>query len=280
MDASITVTANNTPTFVYCEGDGPSVLLLHGWAATSECWRPTFDELKRDHRVVAPDLPGHGRTGGGFRPYGLAYYRRWLEDLLDRLGVEQALLLGNSLGGAISAAYTLASPERVKRLVLVDALGVSGKFPWGTAGRFIRRAHHLMAASALRRPDPYLMRYLQGMVFADPRGAPSEWIGEAVRLNSRRGIWPGWSGLQAVLSDFLLPGKRRAFLKRLGEINSPTLIAWGRYDGLIPVADAFAALDAMPCARLVIFEQSCHLPFLEEPEAFNEVLRAFLMSEC
>jgi pimeloyl-ACP methyl ester carboxylesterase len=280
MDTSITVTANKTPTFAYCEGSGPPAVLLHGWAATAECWRPTFDELVTDHRAIAPDLPGHGRTKGGFRLYTMKYYLRWLEDLLDALDVQRAVLLGNSLGGAISVMYTLAHPERVERLVLVDALGISGKFPWGTAGRVVRRAHHLMAASALRRPDPYLLRYLDKMVFYDPWGEANPGINEMLTLNVRRGIWPGWSGLQAVVGDFLFPSQRQAFVKRLGEIDIPTLIAWGRHDGLIPVQDAFDGLAAMPCARAVIFEKSAHLPMMEEPEAFNTVLRAFLTSEC
>src|SRR5574341_283367 len=279
MDASITLSANKTPTFAYCEGNGPPAVLLHGWAATAECWRPTFDELATDHRVIAPDLPGHGRTGGGLRLYNMKYYLRWLEDLLDALNVQRALLLGNSLGGAISLTYAMAHPEWVERLVLVDALGISGKFPWSTAGRFVRRSPYLMAASALRRPDPYLLRYLDKMVFYNPWGEANEGINEMLKLNVQRGIWPGWSGLQAVVGDFLLPSQRQAFVKRLAEINIPTLIAWGRHDGLIPVGDAFAGLEAMPCARVVIFEKSAHLPMMEEPEAFNTVLRAFLTSE-
>lgn len=254
--------------------------MLHGWAATSESWRLVFDDLKRDHRVIAPDLPGHGRSGGGFRAYTIDYYRRWLEDLLQSLNVQHAVIMGNSLGGAVSLSYAAQNPLAVSRLVLVDALGVGGDFPWASAGKIAQRLHHLAAWGAMRRSDPYLLRYLRGMVFYDPWQGQTDDIIEMSELNVRRGIWPGLSGLEVLLGDFLLPGKRRAFQEQLPELQMPTLIVWGRYDGLLPVRDAFTALDHMECARAVIFEKSAHVPMMEEPEAFITVLRAFLASEC
>lgn len=275
METTQTITAHNIRTHVFDEGQGPPIIMLHGWAATADCWRFTFDELKSEYRVIAPDLPGHGRSEGGWRPYGTRFYVQWLAELMDVLGIQEAVLLGNSLGGAISLAFVLEYPERVTRLVPIDALGISGTFPFETARQIVRRLPY--AAGIVLRWPTALLRYLRGMVFVDP-AANEEVILTMARLNDRQGIWYLWSGLRTLLGDFLPPGRRRSFAQRLGTVTVPTMIVWGRHDGLLPVRHAFAGCQNMPEARVCIFERSAHLPMMEEAEGFNIVLRAFLTS--
>lgn len=277
MTTSRIITANGIETHVDFAGRGTPIVMLHGWAATSECWQPTFDALKQDHLVVAPDLPGHGRSAGGWRPYGLKFYVRWLCDLFDAMGIEQAILIGNSLGGAISLAFAMENPDRVLSLIPVDSLGVSDKVPYRTAQYVAKRLPYLIGVLLnWKHPSP-LLNYLNGMVFVDPWSLKDPII-EMARLNAKHGIWYIWSGLSVLLYDFLTPGKRRVFTQRLAAISAPTMIVWGRHDGLLPVRDAFAGSEFMPSARVCIFENSAHLPFMEEANTFNEVVRAFLGS--
>lgn len=271
------ITANGTPTYVICEGSGTPVVLLHGWAATTECWQFTLDNLKIDHQVIVPDLPGHGRSGDGPHPYSLRFYSQWLNDVLDALGIEQAILIGNSLGGAISLAYALEHPDRILSLIPVDSLGVSDRVPFRTMQYIGKRLPYLLGiVLGWRHPKP-LLNYLNGMVFIDPWGL-KEPIIEMARLNAAHGIWYIWSGLRVLLADFLTPGKRHTFTQRLSSITAPTMIMWGRHDGLLPVYDAFTGNRFMPKSRVCIFENSAHLPFMEEPDDFNHIVRAFLAS--
>lgn len=278
MEKHAIIKANGIATHVFDEGAGDALVMLHGWAATSDSWQAAFDALKADHRVIAPDLPGHGRTAGGWLPYGLGFMRRWLTDVLDALGVPQVTLLGNSLGGALSLAFARAQPERVSRLVAVDALGMSDRIPYSTAGHMIRRFPNLVRLAFTRKLDPYLMRYLSGMVVLDP-WAQREIIFTMTELNLKRGLTSLWSGTRVLLSDFSLPGKRRKFVRDLTEIQIPTLIVWGRHDGLLPVAHAFSGLEYLRDARVCVFEKSAHMPMMEEPDGFIDIVRAFLKND-
>jgi pimeloyl-ACP methyl ester carboxylesterase len=271
------IIANGIQTSVYSGGSGPPLVMLHGWAATNECWRLNIDELKRDYQVIAPDLPGHGRSEGGWRRYSLDFYVEWLHDLLDQCGAKKVILIGNSLGGAISIAFALKYPERVSHLVPVDALGFSGMVPFSTARLIALRLPYMIGIALNWRLTTSLMNYLKGMAFVNP-WAMEEIVTEMARLNGKQGFWYIWSGLRLILVDFLLPRRRREFVQRLANISTPTMIVWGRHDGLLPVRDAFAGIKHMPASRLCIFEHSAHLPFLEEAENFNMILRAFLNS--
>ena len=275
MDNAISITANEVRTHVICEGHGRPIVMLHGWAATSECWKLNIEALRSNYQVIAPDLPGHGNTEGGMRRYDLDFYVGWLRDLLDQLGVEQTVLIGNSLGGAIILAFALAYPDRVTHLVLVDVLGASGKIPFSTARLVALRLPYLIGVVLNWRFTTSILNYVRGMVFVDPL-EQQEIIVDMARANAKQGFWYIWSGLRVLVGDFLLRSKGRDFAKRLSTITVPTLIVWGRHDGLIPVSHAYAAAENMPAAQLEIFEDSAHLPFLEEPEGFNKMLKEFL----
>jgi pimeloyl-ACP methyl ester carboxylesterase len=270
------ITANGLQTALVSEGSGPPVILLHGWAANHRCWKPTVEALKDDHRVVVPDLPGHGRSQGGRFPYSMDFYRRWLETLIDALELETLALVGNSLGGALSLHYALANPGKASRLVLVNPMGLSRRFPWGAGWMIVRRLHHLLGASLTRQIDPYLLRFLRGMAIVDPWGAPKDALIETTQANARRFAWGSWPGSRAILVDFLWPRRRLELARALGQIAAPTLIAWGRQDRYLPETFAREGEQAIPGAILHFFERSAHMPMIEEPDEFNREVRAFL----
>ncbi len=167
------LTVNDIDTAFIDEGTGEPVVLLHGMAATSDIWRYTVEALKGRYRVVAPDLPGHGRSEGRARPYGLRFYARWLDGLLDALKLGRVTLFGSSMGGAISLDYAARHPQRVRRLVMVDALGLGPDLPVGGMGHVIANLPNFAALAVTGRPDPYLFRYLRGVVMVDPEGIPA-----------------------------------------------------------------------------------------------------------
>src|SRR5580704_17770690 len=105
-------------------GRGPVLLLIHGIGDSSDTWRPVIEELAQDHTVIAPDLLGHGRSEKPRADYSVAAYANGMRDLLSVLDVDQATVVGHSLGGGVAAQFAYQFPERCERLVLVGSGGV------------------------------------------------------------------------------------------------------------------------------------------------------------
>jgi pimeloyl-ACP methyl ester carboxylesterase len=201
---------------------------------------------------------------------------KWLDGFLDALDLPSATLVGQSMGGAISLAYSMAYPTRVNRLILVDPLGVGDKPPAGALKAIGLKLPYLWIAAFSRSVDPYLLRFFQPWSFLDPWGSPREVIERMEALNRPHGIWPVWAGVRLLLADFLTRRQRAVFLARLGDIRVPTLIIWGRHDGLLPVEHAYQCAGRISNAIVEIFEHSAHEPMLEEPDAFNAAIGRFL----
>ncbi len=276
MDTGQMIPVDGILTHVRIEGHGPPVILLHGWAASSECWTYTVEALRGRFTVIAPDLPGHGRSAGGRWPYELAFYCRWLTGLLDALELPPVTLMGNSLGGALSIAWALTHPGRVSRVVLVNPVGLSESFPWGTAARMLPRTPYLLAAAATRRADPYVLRSLEGLAIVDPWGAAREPIIRVSEVNLARGLLVWWPGLRMLAADFLPDKRRRRFFNELAALEPPALIIWGQQDAMLPIDPCAAGSRRIPGAQVEVLPRSAHMPMLEEPEAFNAIVQEFL----
>jgi 4,5:9,10-diseco-3-hydroxy-5,9,17-trioxoandrosta-1(10),2-diene-4-oate hydrolase len=181
------------------------------------------------------------------------------------------------MGGAISLAYAHRHPKRVKSLILIDPLGVGGSIPWDTAARFLRNAWSglKLLVNGQKRRD--LLDYAEGMgILSSPDSKSENALMEMVAANAAGNLWWMMAGVRFVLADFLTPGKRGAFAHAAGEIERPTLLVWGRKDGLLPVRFADALLSRLPEAYLRIFEHSGHMPMLDEPERFNRLVDDFI----
>jgi pimeloyl-ACP methyl ester carboxylesterase len=276
MHSEIIPNIKGIDTFLYVEGKGDPLVLLHGMVATSDIWTYVFNEFKDERQVIAPDLPGHGRSQGSTERFNLEFYTGWLSDLLDELKVKRVTLAGNSMGGAISLAFAMKYPGRVERLVLSDALGLGGKIPWSAFRYILLNLPFFIAAAVTRRVDPYLLRYFQPWVFLDPWGSARPVIEKMAEVNLARGPGIIRPGLSLLASEFFYPSHRRRFYNRLASIKVPTMIIWGRYDGLIPVDHARLGARQMPEAEVHIFENSSHSPMAEQPQLFIKALHNFL----
>jgi pimeloyl-ACP methyl ester carboxylesterase len=231
--------------------------------------------LAREHRVLAMDLPGFGASPMPDEQITISGYARLLDGLLDRRGIDAAAVVGNSMGGFIAAELAIAFPQRVERLVLVSAAGISTySEPRATrALPAIRRAERILAATGAwvatksdavaRRPR--LRRATLDLVLRHPDRLPAPLASEQLRGAGKPGFL---QGLAAVLEYDLR--------ERFPEIACPTLIVWGAGDRLIGVRDADAFAELIPDARKVIFEDTGHMAMLERPAAFNPLLREFL----
>lgn len=251
------------------------LVFVHGLSGCWANWLEQLPVLAARHRVITLDLPGFGYSPMPTGRITISGYARLLERLLDQLGVDAAAVVGNSMGGFIAAELAIAFPQRVERLVLVSAAGISTTGHRGPtrAVPVIRRHERTLAAAGLwvaansstlaRRAR--LREALLNVVVRHPSRLHAPLAAEQLRGAGKPGFL---QGLQAVL-DYDV----RA---RLPEIACPTLIVWGDRDRLIPVRDADVFAELIPNSRKAIFEDTGHMAMLERPAAFNPLLEDFL----
>jgi pimeloyl-ACP methyl ester carboxylesterase len=225
--------------------------------------------------VVAVDLPGFGHSPMPAEEISIAGYARLLDALLAELGIDAAAVVGNSMGGFIGAELAIGFPQRVERLVLVSAAGLSTHNEPRTvrAMPVVRRLDRVLAMSTAwlasksdsveRRPR--LRDATLNLVIRHPSRLPAALAAEQLRGTGTQGFL---QALEAVIGYDVR--------ERLPEIACPTLIVWGDRDRLINVRDADVFEELIPNARKVIFEDTGHMAMLERPAEFNALLEEFL----
>jgi pimeloyl-ACP methyl ester carboxylesterase len=256
------------PSAVLEGGDGPPVLLLHGPGEFAALWARVIPDLIGTHRVVAPDLPGHGATGLPDGPLDNDRVLRWLRELIGRTCASPPALVGHLLGGAIAARFASERPDRVSRLVLVDSFGLSWNRP---APRFALPLLAYIARPTERTRDRFLaqcfvdfdgLRDQMGERF-EPFGAYSlEWARTKTAKAALRSLMPDY-GMRPIPRDVL------------ARIEVPTALIWGRHDlqTRLSVAEGASARYGWP---LYVIEGARDDPFFEQPEAALRALRASL----
>jgi pimeloyl-ACP methyl ester carboxylesterase len=252
------------------EGAGDDVVvLLHPMASALTVWRPTILALRDRHRVIAIDLPGHGKSA---KPRGFRYhpesFARVVLRLLDHLRLGRVTLVGNSNGGATALALTLRHPERVRRLVLVDAAG---------ARAFPQRSRDVVAstftARHLKTIVPWLLRLsVRRLLFVARSPQTDAYVEDFVRQRDAR-EFDDWARAQVQVARAVMGYDASA---RLARIRAPTLVVQGARDRLVPRAHAEHFARAIPGARLVVLEGVGHMPEVEAPAAFTREVDAFL----
>ncbi len=245
-------------------GDGPAVVLLHGFASSIFTWKDVLPRLARNRTVVALDFPGFGESE---QPPALdvGIYPGIVLGLMDCLGIARATLAGNSMGGAVATVLAARHPERVTALVLIDAAG----FDRARSERpFLLRLAGTRAGGALFERLPVRGRLLRlglRQVFHDPALVTDERFNEYLAPLLRPGALTSWRSLLA--SRASSPGMAATLASK---VKAPTLVLWGRDDRWIPVEQADRVVAAIPGARKVVLEGCGHVPQEERPE---EVLR-------
>ncbi len=251
------------------------MLLLHGIGDSSTCWAGLLPELAHTHRVIAPDLLGHGRSDTPRGDYSIPAHANDLRDLFAGLHIRRAVVVGHSLGGGLAMQLAYQFPHLVERLVLVAPGGVS------------RDVHQLLRLMALPGGDELL-----ALVQVPAVRAALRW--GARHLMSRHRAGAEIVDVTRALDALSGPGQRRAFVRTLrsavdwqGQMMSmldrhqlpdglPVLLVWGDRDPIIPVTHAELACKAIPGSRLEIFPGAGHFPFRTDPARFLAVVQDFL----
>jgi pimeloyl-ACP methyl ester carboxylesterase len=249
---------------------GPPVLFVHGLGGAWQNWLENIPRVAQERRVFALDLPGFGRSEMPRAEISIPGYGRCVDEFCERVGLEEVVLVGNSMGGFVAAETAAQFPARVERLVLVSAAGVSitnlMRRPVQTWGRVAAALGSYGAANtraAITRP---VVRHLAlGFVMRHPTRLRADLCWEQVHAAGT----PGFRDALDALLDY-------DFRDRLGDIACPTLIVWGKEDMLVPVRDADEFERLIPNARKILMNDTGHVPMLERPVKFNDCLMEFL----
>jgi pimeloyl-ACP methyl ester carboxylesterase len=256
--------------------DGRPVVLLHGLGATNASMLPTMWDLASDYRVIAPDLPGHGASSAPGLRYDARFFGEWLTGLLDELGVADAVLTGNSLGGRISLEIALAHPDRVQALILLAPAVAFRRLRQFVP--FVRVLRPELASLPLPMTQGVAERGLRAMFAHPERLSPSAYhaaAGEFVRVyHDRAHRVAFYSALRQIYLDDAFGDE--GFWARLPGLEPPALFVWGTRDRLVPAAFSRHVDAALPTATTVVLDDCGHVPQFELPGRTNELIRAFL----
>jgi pimeloyl-ACP methyl ester carboxylesterase len=221
-------------------GDGPPLILLHGLAGSATWWQRNTPTLEKQFKVLVIDLPGFGASKRDAR-FVLDDAPAQLIETMDRLGIERASVIGHSMGGLVAAGVAAGYPDRVDKLVLVDAGFLS--------------------------LDPHLHHRITGPLRTLRWTAPSllpvvAW--DAIRSGPIR---------MAQATTQIL---RADWRQKLAKIQAPTLVVWGEHDRICPIGIGRSIVGAVADSRLVVISGAAHSPMWERPEVFDREVLEFL----
>lgn len=252
------------------DADATPVVFVHGLGGCWQNWLENLPRVALQRRVIALDLPGFGSSELPVEPISITNFAATVDALCDVLDLGPIVLVGNSMGGFTGAEIAIRHPERVERLVLVNAAGIS-----------ITRAFDKMTMQAAKVISPpvsaepeYIKRifsrpaFIQtafGSVMRHPTRLARDLLAEQIHGTGKPGFIPA---MQALLTY--------DFTDRLGEISCPTLIVQGSEDFIVPLGDAFEFERRIPRATMLILDDTGHVPMIERPRTFDDALMEFL----
>lgn len=258
------------------EGSGDKTLILvHGLASNAGFWRYNIEPLSQDFRVIAVDLPGYGKSQKGDYPYGMKFWAEMMSEFITELELENVVYVGHSMGGQIGITLSIEFPDAIDELVLAAPAGIESFSPG--SGDWLASVFTMEGVK--RTTEPAIRENLSINFFRwDSRW---EWmVEERVRMAKAREMdefaYTVVRSINAMLDE---PTSHR-----LHQVNHPTLIVYGEYDGLIPnrfLNPGFPSAvfqkghDAIPNSRLVELSRAGHMLMIEQPDAFNTAVATF-----
>lgn len=270
-------------------GRGSAVVFIHGLGSSGYMeWRQNLEAVATRHRVLAPDLPGYGRTDKPRARYTISYFARFVRRYIANRGLRSLALVGTSLGGRIALEVALEEPKLVRKLVLVNTLGLGrpqvgpAQFAYGlvTIPRLGETVMNL-TRDALRWAPPRIIRRVAGRyagVSTDlEHTMDDEYLNDLREMYGAAGFNDAYlSTVRSLINPRALFGGQHDVTRRLNELNIPVQLIWGANDPLFPLAHASRAQSLIKRSKLAIIDGAGHTPQAERPEEFNRVLHDFL----
>lgn len=249
--------------FVGGSPDKPAIIMLHGYSADKDVWLRFGQHFTENYQVIIPDLAGHGETGFNAKwDYTIAAQTDRVSELMDALEIESVHIIGNSMGGYISAAFAMTYPERTLSVAPMNPAGVTTPQP--------SKMDRMLAEGR----NPFLLkdkkefREFYHMTMARPPWLPQmvlDAMAEDYRIRQ--------SQLAVIFDDLQESGE---LTDRLSQIAAPALVLWGTEDALIHVSGAERWQALVPNSQVTVWKDVGHMPMLEIPGESAMRYREFL----
>jgi pimeloyl-ACP methyl ester carboxylesterase len=241
-------------------GSGPNVILLHGLGGSSQVWQFNIGPLAEKYHVFVPDQIGFGKSDKPLVNYRIRTYVDFLDQFCKQLGITRPTLIGNSMGGWIAAIYAATYPDRVDKLVLADAAGYAPPKDFDTRAFF-----------GLNPTTREGMKILSARVFYNKAFLTDAAIDQA--MAARLGAGDGYT-IKSITESII---RGEDFLDDVVKtIKTPTLIVWGREDGLVPLSEGERFHKDIAVSTMIVFDQCAHVPNIEKAGEFNAAVIKFL----
>lgn len=242
------------------EGQGPPLLMLHGWGCNGGHWQPVAQVLKNTYRIITPDIPGFGQSTEPPATWGTQEYAALIAKFMEALGLKRPFIAGHSNGGRIAIA--LAARGLCRRLILVDSAGIP---PHRSFKYYFKVYSYKLFKKILSLPG---LRHKKEAILEKRR----QKTGSA-----------DYQAASPVMRQILSRVVNENLREQLAQIENPTLLVWGALDTATPLSDGqemerILTAAGSDCA-LVVFDRAGHYSFLEERERFIGVVDAFLAPE-
>ncbi|WP_148868560.1 alpha/beta fold hydrolase [Tenacibaculum adriaticum] len=249
--------------------DSLPLVLIHGTGASLHTFDAWTNQLKDKKRIVRMDIPGFGLTGPfPHKNYSINSYATFINNFLDAKGIEKCVIGGNSLGGQIAWNFTVKFPQKVEKLILIDAAGYPFESESVPAAFAIARTPILNKILTVITPKPMVKKSVED-VYADKTKVTPELVERYFELTLREGN-------RQALVDRMMMENQTPNIDKIKNIQQPTLVLWGDKDFLIPVSNAYRFHEDLPNDTLVVLENLGHVPMEEDPNTSLVPVLTFL----
>ena len=253
------------------EGTGFPIVLIHGTASSLHTWDDWTQELKKDYRVIRMDLPAFGITGpNATADYSIKSYTTFLDSFLTKIELDTFHLAGNSLGGNIAWNYAAENPDKVDKLILVDASGLPTNKPQPFIFRLAKTP--ILSSMFLYVTPKFFIEKNMKEVYADDSKITDKLVARYHKMALRKGNRQAF--LDRARTDFKLGEK--ANYEKLKRIQTPTLLLWGAKDTWIPLDNGKRMDSLLQNSVLKVLQNSGHVPMEENPKKSLQLVKEFL----
>lgn len=239
-------------------GDGNPVLLLHGWGGCAKSFAPVFEYLKQDFKVIAPDLPGFGKSSEPPEPWSVTEYSQIVQKLILELGISPCHIIAHSFGGRIAILLASQKPELFQKVILCDSAGI---LPKRGLKYYFRIYKYKLAKKAVKR------KTIKSILKA---------IGFDIEKAVQRAGSEDYRSLNDNMKKTFVRVVNQNLRSNLTRIKSPVLLVWGANDTDTPLYMARIMEKEIPDAGLVVYEDAGHFSYLDRLGDFNRVASYFL----
>lgn len=249
-------------TFIHCnnlkiryeiKGKGTPLVFLHGWGGELNSWFPITEELQDNFQTITLDLPGFGESEPPSKVWGIPEYAQFLDDFLNKLEIENFVLIGHSFGGTIATQYAFLYPNNLNKLILVDAKIIKPQATIKQKGyQFVAKSGKIATSLLGKRIQSKLRKKLYHT------------IGEH-----------DYEETDGIMKEIFKTVIQYDYTEIATHVKNSTLIIWGGKDQATPISDAHTLKEIIPNANLEIITGD-HFAYLENPQEFCKIVKDFI----